>query len=234
MTDDAGLATLNPFDLLDREAARIDAYFSELPEAEWSRASRCEGWSTRDVLAHLASSEDYNAACLDGAVQAFLKDLGARGATDLDSANAIGIAELADRTPQELLVEWRGANAETRRRLRERGDGLIDTSVGDYPCRWQAFHLASELGTHADDVFVPVTPEEHEERRAWRARFSRFALAEAKPELVIDVEAGRTRVRGQGIEVEVNDEELVEGVAGRLGEFSRLEPASRALLSTMA
>jgi hypothetical protein len=27
----------------------------------------------------------------------------------------------------------------------------VDTSVGDYPCRWQAFHVAAELATHADD-----------------------------------------------------------------------------------
>ena len=233
MTDDAELAGLNPFDILDREAARIDWYLSGLPETEWSRPSRCSGWSIRDVLAHLVDAEHYHRACLNGQVQAFLEAQTARGATDIASANALGIAGLADRTPAHLLTEWRESNAETRRRFRRQAEGVIDTSVGDYPCRWQAFHVAGELATHADDVFVPVTVEERDGRRAWRARFSRFALAEEKPDLVIRVEPGRTRVRAQGIDVAVDDAELVEAVAGRLGESSGLDPMARVLLSTM-
>jgi hypothetical protein len=33
--------------------------------------------------------------------------------------------------------------------------------------------------THADDIGVPVTPGEHPERTAWRARYSRFAVRPA-------------------------------------------------------
>jgi hypothetical protein len=148
-----------------------------------------------------------------------MADTGAKGATDLDSANALGIAELADLTQGQLLGRWRDANSETRRRLRERGNGTVDTSVGDYPSRWQAFHVASELATHADDVFLPVTPSERVERSAWRARFSRFALAESKPDLTVSSPApGRTMVAGQGIEVELDDDELIEGVMARLDD----------------
>jgi uncharacterized protein (TIGR03083 family) len=233
VTDDSELAGIDPFDLLDREAARLDSHLATLSGADWTRPSRCAGWSTREVLAHLASSEDYNRACLDGTVRAFLEDLGARGATDLDSANALGVAELADLGPQEVLARWREANASNRVRLRERGDGLVDTTVGDYPCRWQAFHLASELATHADDISVPVTSDERDERGRWRARFSRFALVEAKPDVTVSVEGGRTGVSGKGVEVVVDDDDLVEGVAGRLDDGSALPAPARALLSTM-
>ena len=44
-----------------------------------------------------------------------------------------------------------------REAFRARDGGNVDSSVGDYPARWQAFHLAFELATHADDVEVPVT-----------------------------------------------------------------------------
>jgi len=233
VTDDAELTGLNPFDLLDDEAARLDSHFAALPEVGWARASRCQGWSSRDVLGHLTSSEDYNRACLDGTVRAFMEELGIRGATDLDSANALGVADLAGLSPEEVLARWREACADNRRRFRERGDGLIDSSVGDYQCRWQAFHLASELATHADDIGVPVTPEERDARRAWRARFSRFALAEAKPDLALHREEGRTRVSGQGLAVDVDDDELVAAVAGRLDDTSPLPATARALLSTM-
>jgi len=233
VTDDSELEGLDPFDLLDGEAARLDSHFAALPEAGWSRPSRCAGWSTREVLAHLLSSEDYNRACLDGQVRAFLEDLGARGATDLDSANALGVAELAGVGTGEMLDRWRQANAENRRGFRERGDGVIDSTVGEYPCRWQAFHLASELATHADDIGVPVRAEESGQRRAWRARFSRFALAEAKPDVVVRRADALTSVSGEGVDVEVDDNQLVEGVAARLDDSSRVPPAARALLSTM-
>jgi uncharacterized protein (TIGR03083 family) len=230
--DDAELEGLDPADLLDREAARLDDYFSELPASHWHRPSRCPGWSIRDVLAHLAAAEAYHHACLAGRVQDFAHDVEDRGGTDLTSANDLGIAELADRTPGQLLEQWRADNAETRRGFRARGDGRVDTSVGDYPSRWQAFHVAGELAVHADDVFVSVPVEERASRRDWRARFSRFALAECKPELVVRVEGSQTRVHDGG-DVLLDDDELIEGVAGRLDAASRLTPADRALLNTM-
>src|SRR5712692_3758706 len=154
---------------MDSEAERIANHLATLSEDDWSRPSRCEGWSTKDVLAHLASSEAYHAACLDGTVKAYLADLGARGVTDLDSANALGIEEFADFPAEQLLVKWGEANALVRRRFRERGDGTVDTSVGEYPCRWQAFHVAAELATHADDIGVTVPDGEQQNRRDWRA-----------------------------------------------------------------
>ena len=51
--EDSELDGLDPAELLDQEAARLSSYFRSLPESEWSRPSRCEGWSVRDVLAHL-------------------------------------------------------------------------------------------------------------------------------------------------------------------------------------
>ena len=233
MPDDAELEGLNPADLLDQEAARLDRYFTELPASAWHRPSRCPGWSIRDVLAHLAATEAYHHACLAGRVRALERAVEAGGGTDIATANELGIRSLADRTPHQLLERWRADDAETRRGFRERGDGRVDTTVGDYPSRWQAFHVAGELAVHADDVFVPVPPAEREARRDWRARFSRFVLDEYQPALVVRVEDGRTLVQGPDGEVLVDDDELVEGVAGRLDAASRLTPAERALLNAM-
>jgi uncharacterized protein (TIGR03083 family) len=231
MTDDAQLGGLDAFELMDREADRLGDYLAGLGDGEWSTPSRCPGWSIRDVLAHLTASEDYHRACLDGTVQAYMDQIAAKGATDLTAANALGIAELSDLSSQQLVARWMAADAETRRGFRERGEGLVDTSVGDYPNRWQAFHVASELATHADDVHVPVTDAERAQRCQWRTRVSRFALAETKPDLTVTAEDGRTRVAGQGIDVTVDGEEFVEAVAGRLDDTSSLEPAARAVLS---
>jgi uncharacterized protein (TIGR03083 family) len=233
VTNDSELAGLDPFEVLDLEAARIERYLSGLSNEEWDRPSRCEGWSIRDVLAHLASSEAYHQACLDGEVKAWIARQADRGGTDIASFNAIGIADRANWPLERLLAEWGEVNAETRRRFREGGDE-IDTSVGPYPRRWQAFHVAGELATHADDMFVVGDPDDEVERHEWRARFSRFALAEEKPDLAMAVDpGGGTHIRGRGVDLEVDDEELIEGVAGRLEESSRLGAEARAVLSTM-
>ena len=233
MTDDRELAGLDPFALLDSEAGRLDVFLSGLGESGWKRPSRCAGWTVRDVLGHLAADEDYFRACLDGTVTAFLAGFAERGGTDLDSVNALGVADYAALSPAEVLSRWRAASAKNRRGFRERGDGAVDTSVGDYPCRWQAFHGAAEPATHADDIGVPVTPGEHRQRTAWRARYSRFALAEVKPQLEIRHVGARTAVTDGSTTVELDDDELIEAVMGRLDETSGFSPALRTLLSMM-
>lgn len=233
MTDDRELAGLDPFALLDREAGRLDAFLSGLGESGWKRASRCAGWTVRDVLGHLTAGEDYHRACLNGTVAAFLARFAERGGTDLDSVNALGVADYAALSPAEMLARWRAASADNRRRFHERGSGVVDTSIGDYPCRWQALHVAAELATHADDIAVPVTHDEQTERTAWRARYSRFALAEAKPQLEIRLVGARTAVTNGSNIVELDDDELIEAVMSRLDETSGFSATLRALLSMM-
>jgi uncharacterized protein (TIGR03083 family) len=231
MTDDSDLAGLDPYDLMDGEAARLDRFFAGLDAASWSRASRCAGWSVRDVLAHLVASEQYNTTCLDGTVADFLASVGARGASDLTSANELGIRELDDQSTDQLIDDWRVANSATRARFRACDGSDIDSSVGAYPARWQAFHLAFELAVHADDVGVPVTPAEAGARVAWQASFGRFALKELNKDLEIDAGRGVTHVRGDGLDLELPDDVFVQAVAARVGDDGRLDVDARALLS---
>jgi uncharacterized protein (TIGR03083 family) len=233
MTDDRELAGLDPFALLDKETGRLDAFLSGLGESGWRRASRCAGWTVRDVLGHLTWGEDYHRACLDGTVAAFLAGFAETGGTDLDSVNALGVASYAALSPAQVLARWRAASAGNRSRFRDRADGMVDTSIGDYPCRWQAFHVAAELATHADDIGVPVAHDERGQRTAWRARYSRFALAEAKPQLEIRRAGARTAVTDGPATVELDDDELIEAVMGRLDETSGFSATLRALLSMM-
>jgi uncharacterized protein (TIGR03083 family) len=231
MVDDTDIQGLDPYDLMQREAERLDRFFVGLDDAAWSRPSRCAGWSVRDVLAHLLSSEQYNTASLDGTVADFLAGLGAKGATDLSSANELGIRELDGSPTAQLIDEWRATNTRTREGFRDRDDGDVDTSVGAYPARWQAFHLAFELAVHADDVGVPVTPQEEPGRTAWQAQFGRFALKELDKDLEIKAANGATHVRGDGIDVELPDAVFVQAAAARLGDDSPLDAEQRTLLS---
>ena len=231
MTDDRDLEGLDPYDLMDTEAARLDGFFTGLDDSAWSRPTRCAGWTVRDLLAHLLASEDYNSASLNGTVGDFLGSLGARGATDLTSANELGIRDLDDRAPAQLIDEWRTANGAARAGFRDRDGADVDTSVGAYSARWQAFHLAFELAVHADDVGVPVSAAERDARLAWQAKFGRFALKELNKDLAIEPGSGTTHVKGEGLDVDLPDAEFVEAVAARVGDDSPLDADARVLLS---
>jgi uncharacterized protein (TIGR03083 family) len=231
VVDDQDLSGLDPYDLMDEESARLERFFSTLDEPGWRQPTRCAGWSVRDVLAHLASTEEYNRACLDGTVKSFMEAMGARGVTDLASANELGIRDLDPVATPELLASWRTRAKTNRDEFRTRDGGEIDSSVGAYPARWQAFHLAFELATHADDVGVPVTAGEEPARTEWQAKFARFALKEAKPATQTEAGSGTTRVRGDGIDVDVPDAEFVQAAAARLPASSALPEATRAYLS---
>ena len=200
MVDDQDLAGLDPYDLMATEAvaARRVLHAPRVRPTGRSRA-RCEGWSVRDLLAHLAASEDYNRGVSrrHGAGSSSA-EVGAKGAIDLASANEIGIHEL--RRPGARTRSsrpWRARSAQNREGFRARDGGDVDSSVGPYPARWQAFHLAFELATHADDVGVPVAAGEAADRIAWQARFGRFAIKELKPDLDDRGVDGRTHVQGR-------------------------------------
>ena len=100
--------------------------------------------------------------------------------------------------------------------------------------RWQAWHLASELATHADDIGVPTTHKREEEtRRDWRVRFARFALAEMKPDVEVQQLGDGTWVRANGVEATLNDDDLIDAVNARLSEDSRVNPTLREALSAL-
>jgi uncharacterized protein (TIGR03083 family) len=233
MPDDAELKDLSPHDLMDRETARLDDYFSSLEESDWEAPSACEGWSVHDVLSHLAASEAYNHACLDDTVGALFEEVGQRGVTDMHSFNALGVSDRADTPHAEVLDEWRVGCRRTRTELRERSGSDIATSVGPYPADWQAWHLASELATHGDDVGVPVGADEVGARTDWRARFSRFALAESKPDLTVVKGDEGTAVTIGDRTLTLDDPTLVAAVSARVPP-GELDDEARAALSALA
>lgn len=236
MTESAGpderhLDGHDPYDLLDAEAARLESWLGGFADDDpvWEQASRCDGWTVRDVLAHLAAVEEYHHACLDGKVQQFLEAGLAQGYTGLDDFNQGGIDGLAGTPPSALLAAWSADDAETRRRLRERDGGDIDSTVGPYPLRWQAFHVAVELAVHADDIGLPISPDEAPDRLAWRTAFSRFAVTEKDTSATVEDAEGGTRIVIGDADLVVDDATLVDAVDGRLGDDA--DPAVRAAIA---
>jgi uncharacterized protein (TIGR03083 family) len=233
LTHDRDLQGLDPYDVFDQEADRLDRFFTSIDGDDWSRPTRCPGWSVRDVLGHLRAGEVYFQACLDGTVDELLARFGERGVTDLHGANALGIADFADVPTDRLFEQWRVVNADTRARFRDRDGGEVDSMVGAYPARWQTFHVASELATHADDVGVPATAQEEPARTRWRAAISRFALKEFRQNVEAEPVGDSTRYRVGDVEGTVSERDFVALVAGRPPDDPSIPERVREALSTM-
>jgi uncharacterized protein (TIGR03083 family) len=230
MIDDSELRDLDPFELFDAEAARLDGFFAGLSGDDWLQPTGCAGWRRRELLAHLAAGEEYNQATLDATVPALIERATAAGAQGLDAFNQWGVTERNDRSVGELLDEWRSSNGDTRRRMRERGwDGTLATFVGPYPAGLQALHLAMELAIHAADAGFPEQP-----RGAWQARFARFTVREYERAVSIQPDGAGNRVSAGGVEAVLDDDELVDACSARLPADHALPQPLRDLVRVFA
>ncbi|WP_019634239.1 maleylpyruvate isomerase family mycothiol-dependent enzyme [Actinomadura atramentaria] len=233
--DESALDGLDPFDILDAEAARLDAYFTVLDGAEWDVPSRDEGWSRRDVLAHLAGEELYNHACLNDDLDGFAAEMERAGVQGLDEFNAWSVETRRGLPVAEVVAEWRRKNGDTRRRMRALGPAAtLPTMSGPYPVRLQTFHYAVEYATHGDDIDVPVAPDERAARAAWRARFGLFALAErGAPVEVAELPDGY-RVSLDGVSADLSPAEFADATVRRLPPGHPLPPGLRDALGPAA
>lgn len=229
------LDDLDPFDIFDAEAARLDAYFGGLDSRGWQRQSRCATWSVRDVLGHLAGQELYNHACLDDDLQSLFDLLDQEGINTMDGFNDWSVRARRGLPVAEVIEEWRAKNGDTRGRMRALGrSATLPTMAGPYPVGLQTFHYCSEYATHADDIAVPVDPAEEPDRTRWRARFGRFTLAEsAAPVHLTELEGGY-RVDFGETTAELSPADFVAATTGRLPGDHGLDPSLREALQVLA
>lgn len=235
MADPGLVAQFDPVALQDREVGRLEAFFRACRDDDWRRPTRCEGWTVRDLLAHLAAAETYHLAGIDGSVEDLMDAAAAAGVRGLDDFNRWQIEHRAGRAAGEVLDEWSGLNRAMRDGFRRLGDtGMVATTGGPYPARWQAFHVANHLALHADDLGAPVAPDEATWRRRWRVDVCLFGVSEAGWPVTVERRAGANRLTLGGAVWELGDQELVDAVTGRLPPGHPLPPEARRAAAVMA
>jgi uncharacterized protein (TIGR03083 family) len=83
-------------ELARQERTDLAEFLATLSPQDWDAPSLCAGWRVRDVVAHMISYDELDA-------RALVNRLG-RAAFGVHRANAIGVAELRQRSPDELLA----------------------------------------------------------------------------------------------------------------------------------
>lgn len=118
-----------------------------IPTGVWDQASPLDGWSYKDILAHLASNDDlrYLLKCVLAREWADPARFVPGGADEL---NAREVAERRDRTVQELTAEFEAQETETQDLLAQLTDADSDYKQEDIPWSLGLALTAAEAGFH--------------------------------------------------------------------------------------
>jgi uncharacterized protein (TIGR03083 family) len=202
----------DPFSTLDREINRLSEFFTSLDPENWKAPTHCEGWTVRDMVAHLDSDEEYNEACLNDTVGTLIA-----GFTSIDDFNDRQIQKRAHLSNEEILHQWLVRQAHVRKTWEQLGlEVEVPTFIGPYPLHAQIWHITSEYATHADDMGVQVLPQDQHPRLMWRFQFSAFAVQEKKNPPSLARKDNRMIIFTDQHRLSLSEEDFVATVSARL------------------
>jgi uncharacterized protein (TIGR03083 family) len=146
---------------LVRQRARFERRLRDLDQGSWQHPSRCEGWSVKDVVAHLVTTNGFWTLSVQSA-------LGGEPTRYLDGFDPVATpADLVEGTraqsPAEVLDAFAASNAALADAVTGLGDdawALIgEAPPGHVPLRAIALHALWDSWIHERDVVVPLGAE---------------------------------------------------------------------------
>lgn len=201
--------------LAEQERGEFADFLDSLTPQQWEAPTLCSQWSVRDVVAHVVSYEGLGAA---GLVQRFVK-----GRLLPDRVNAVGVAELRSRTPEELVGLLREHTTPSGLTGAFGGrialvDGLIHHQDIRRPLGWARDVPAERLRTALPFALTAPTI-----RGLWHVRGVRLAATD------LDWSAGK------GLEARGPGEALLMAIAGRRGVAHELTgPGAKVLADRLS
>lgn len=131
-------------DELRFERERLTSYLEALPDGAWDKQSLCDGWTVRDVMAHaIGIASDVANRRLDGVGSA--------------EQNQRQVDERKDRSPKQLLDEWKDQGALLEQGVRELDDEFWNAPYAPGFNVGQALQrMVEDIWVHAHDVRIPL------------------------------------------------------------------------------
>jgi len=129
------------------KAAEIVELARSIPSAAWELPSPLEGWSYKDLIAHLASNDDmrYLLNCVIAKEHADPDRFAIAGAAEL---NAREIAERRDRTVGELIAEFEAQETDNQDLYSRLTEDDKDWTQDDIPWTLGLALTQAETGFH--------------------------------------------------------------------------------------
>lgn len=138
---------------LKADHAEVVAIAKSLSDEEWTAASGCDGWRTKDVIAHLACT--FRSVAEPGSLPPGV-------AGDLEATQEVGVAERKDWEPARVLAEYEELGAKAIEALTGlQTPGIAENVIpledaGQYPLHLIANALAFDHYCHLrNDILKP-------------------------------------------------------------------------------
>ena len=152
------LGEADPGAVLTGQYARLASLLGGLDEDQWAAPSRCEGWSVRDVVAHLADATGFWALSISSARQGaptrFLDGF------DPVASPAGMVAAAQDQTSAEVLARFTGAAEAVGEALAglagDDWDRPGEAPPGHVPLAAVVAHARWDSWIHERDVSLPL------------------------------------------------------------------------------
>jgi uncharacterized protein (TIGR03083 family) len=154
-----------------RQRRRLEAMLGDLRPGDWSSASRCDGWTVKDVVAHMVGVN----AFWHASVQAGLAGEPTRVLVGFDPATtpALMVAAMGELAAPDVLAQFVASNnafLDVLGQLDDRGwVTLAESPPGHVPIRLVAHHALWDCWIHERDIALPLgstPPAEPDEVRS--------------------------------------------------------------------
>lgn len=146
---------LEPF---RRQRLRMSADLAELTEDEWAAPSRCDQWSVRDVVSHLATTDSFwRASILAGISGSPTRFLAGFDPVATPAALVAASSELTSQQVLDSFVSTTGSLIEVLSALSEQDwTAIAESPAGHVPVRVLVQHGLWDGWIHERDVAVPL------------------------------------------------------------------------------